>query len=86
VALQSRINAILDQPAAEPDDVRVRLGAIHWGDLGCTGVEVRALLLIRDDQPQIVATIEKASPDATGLHDYVRVKLGRFDIVIETEW
>ena len=88
LALQSRIDAILDQAAAEPDDVRVRLGAINWGDLGGVGID-RCVSLIDpgDDKPWIVARIEEASPDAAGLRTYVHDKLGRTEaVVIVTEW
>jgi hypothetical protein len=83
--LQTAIDDILDAASAEPDDVRSAMGAVNWGDLGCTEIEGRRSFL--HDVPEvIVAIIEEASPSATGLRDYVQGKLGRADVFIETEW
>jgi hypothetical protein len=83
--LQNAIDDILLGAGTEPDDVRLAMGAINWGDLGCTEIELRRSLL-HDFPETIVALIEEASPDAIGLRDYVRMKLGRDDVQIETEW
>jgi hypothetical protein len=86
LTLQSRIDTILDQAKAEPDDVRVRMGAINWGDLGCVGIDL-CLSVLNPGEQWHVARIEEAGPDAAGLKTYVRDKLGRpAGIVIETEW
>ena len=59
------------------------MGAINWGDLLCTDIELRRSLIGKGET--IVATIEEASPDAAGLRAYVQDKLGRDDVKIETE-
>ena len=82
--LQITINDILRGAKAEPDDVRIAMGAINWGDLLCTDIELRRSLIGKGET--IVATIEEASPDAAGLRAYVQDKLGRDDVEIETEW
>jgi hypothetical protein len=82
--LQININDILRGAKAEPDDVRNAMGAINWGDLLCTDIELRRSLIGKGET--IVATIEEASPDAAGLRAYVQAKLGRDDVKIETEW
>lgn len=83
--LQSAIDAILTKAATEPGAARHAMGAINWGDLGCTEIEERRSLLHPGD-PWVVAIIEEASPDAVGLKKYVGDRLDRPDIVIETEW
>ena len=86
--LQTAIDDILDEAATEPDDVRSAMGAVNWGELACSQIELRRSLI--HDGPSgaeiIVAIIEEAAPDATGLRDYVQLKLGRADVFIETEW
>ena len=75
--------------AAKPEEVK---GAVNWGDLGVTGVELvesldgygHARLFYR-------VIIEEASPSAVELHDYIRGHLvaGGYEtdiIEIVTEW
>ena len=82
VSLQAEINAILDQAATEPNEARIAMGAVNWGDLGCTDIELRQSLLF--DEDTIVVRIEEASPDAIGLRDYVQAKLGRVGIFMSS--
>jgi hypothetical protein len=85
LALQAKINTILEAARHEPKDKRTSMGAINWGDLRCVEIEERRSLLLPGDR-WIVALIEEASPEALGLHRYVRMRLGRADVRIETAW
>ena len=86
LVLQAEINAILDAAENEPGDVRQAMGAINWGDLGCTEIEERFSLL-RPGEFCIVAIVEEASPDATGLKAYILERLPSYpNLAIETEW
>jgi hypothetical protein len=85
LTLQAAIDTILAAAAHEPGHVRSAMGAINWGDLRCVDLEERRSLL-HPGEPQIVAIIEEASPDAIGLHAYIHARLCRDDVTIETEW
>lgn len=71
---------------AKPEDIK---GAINWGDLHCTDVQ---LVTSVDDASYINIIIEEASPDGNDeLKEYVLKKVSEFypgllDVYVETEW
>lgn len=87
----TRLKRVVDEALKEarkrPDDERVRMGAINWGDLWCIDVEERKSLLT--DTVFIAVVIEEASPDAQGLQQFVGDWLdqrGYKQVYVSTEW
>lgn len=65
------------------------LGAINWGDLGCT--DVQECRSVHDNYATVTVTIEEASPDGNNeLREYMYEKLmTKFPGIafeINTEW
>jgi hypothetical protein len=85
--LQRLTNDALDKAAELSNEERLIMGAINWGDLGCCDVEERRSLL--KGTSFVAVCIEEASPDATGLQNYVGKYLeehGHGDVYVSTEW
>lgn len=82
--IRDLVNAALCAAYNLPDDQRFALGAINWGDLDCVDVEHRESLLY-PGEPVCVALVEEASPEATGLQQFVRQYLLEHGLHIEVE-